>query len=149
VSIEILIPVAIVLLVVGVFGAFFIGTLRKRKERAFAQALLASGRQAPATILQADAGSLLGSRGAGFRREFRLELEVRPADRSAFRVKATAYDAPAGDSIRPGQSLVVRYDPNDTSKVAVEPSSFRDACDAVNLEALLEQERLDEASKAR
>ena len=138
-----------ILLSCGVFAVFFIGGWRKRQARAFAKALLASGQPAAAVIIEARDASLSGVHGSGtYRKDIRLVLEVRPPDRKAFQANATVYEALASDSVRPGQTLLVRYDPSQTSIVAVDGDSFRQVSDAVVMEDLLEAERREAASDA-
>jgi hypothetical protein len=144
-----LIPLAIILAAIAVFAAFFVGAWRKRQARARAHALLVSGRPAPALIVQARDGSASGVQGGRtYRKEIRLVLEVRPPDRQPFRANATVYDASPSDAVRPGQTLLVKYDPADTSLVAVDGDSFRQVSDDVAMEAVLAAERGEEASRA-
>ncbi len=145
--IDLLLPVAIIALGLGLVTALLVAGLRTRRGRALAEALQASGQPAPATILHAKDGTMSGPRGGPYRKDIRLELEVRPRDRTAFRARATVYQAEAGDSVRPGQALLVRFDPADPSIVAVDPGSFRTIADEVALQDLLEQEGREDAAK--
>ena len=144
--------VVIVVLAVGVplglFTAFLIGVLRKRRAQARALSLLVSGQSAPATILGVRDGSWTSRGGRAFFKDVKLDLEVRPPQGDAFHAIGTAYEVLASSSVRPGQALLVKYDPNDTSAVAVDEGSFREAALDGGLEELLAEERREEASRA-
>ena len=84
-----------------------------------------------------------------YRKEIHLVLNVRPPDRQPFRATATVYEAFADDSVRQGQTVLVKYDPNNTSIVAVETDSFRKICDDVAMEDVLAAERREQASSAK
>jgi hypothetical protein len=147
-SIDILIPVVIVTLGLCTVTVIFFLAIRKRRAIAFAGALLTSGQSAPATIVSAKDGSVSGEHGTGrYRKDIRFVLEVHPPDRSAFQAKAVGYDVDMRDAVQPGQTLLVRYDPENPSTVAVDPFSLRKLIDDVALDEVLEYERREEAAQ--
>jgi hypothetical protein len=146
-SIEILIPAAIVLLVLCVMAAFFVSSVRRRRAIAFVEELLASGQPAPATIISAKDGSVSGEHGSGrYRKDIRLVLEVHPPGQSAFQAMAIGYDVSISEAVRPGQTLLVKYNPENKSTVAVDPSILRKLISEVSLDRVLEYERCEEAA---
>ena len=144
-SIDVLIPVTLVLLGLAVVTAMFVGIRRKRRARAFAEALLRSGQPAPATIISARDGSLSGNH-PYYRKDVRLVLEVRPRNQNAFQANATMFEALGGDVVQPGQVLLVRYDPGDPSTVAVDPDSFKSIVADVLIKRVEENEAREKAA---
>ena len=79
--------------------------------------LIKSGIQAPAVILNAeDTGASMNDNP-----QVRLTLQVNPADRPSFQAVTTTFVSRIRiGMITPGSPAMVRFDPNDTTKVAVE-----------------------------
>jgi len=98
------------------------------KSMAGNKAVLQTGVSAPATILSVeDTGVTMN-----YSPQARLTLQVTPADRAPFQAVATTFIGRMQiGMIIPGATVMVRYDPNDISKVAIEsigaPSSIQSA----------------------
>ncbi len=108
-------------LIYKAFGSTF-------KSMAGNSAVLKTGVSAPATILSVeDTGVTMN-----YSPQARLTLQVTPADRAPFQAVATTFIGRMQvGMIIPGAAVTVRYDPNDTSKVAIEaigaPSAVQSA----------------------
>ena len=89
-----------------------------RRERR----LLATGRQAHATVRKAWRTGLTARDAAGkTRKQLGFELEVHPDGGAAYTVRtADMLDAATLDAFAPGVEVIVRYDPAHPTRVAVE-----------------------------
>lgn len=113
----ILLSILLSILSVVAVGGWFVALPMRRERR-----LLASGRQAHATVLRVWRTGLSARDGRGkTRKQLGFELEVHPDGRSAYTVRATdMLDAASLDAFRPGVEVDVRYDPAHPTRVAVE-----------------------------
>ena len=98
----------------GVAGFFM---YRMFKNMGQNSSLIKSGIQAPAVILNAeDTGASMNDNP-----QVRLTLQVNPVDRPSFQAVTTTFVSRIRiGMITPGSPAMVRFDPNDTTKVAVE-----------------------------
>ena len=98
----------------GVAGFFL---YRMFKNMGQNSSLIKSGIQAPAVILNAeDTGASMNDNP-----QVRLTLQVNPVDRPSFQAVTTTFVSRIRiGMITPGSPAMVRFDPNDITKVAVE-----------------------------
>ena len=114
-ALAVILPIVItvvVLLFVGVFvGRLVMNGMKNR-------AVLAHGESAPAVILKSwQSGTVMND----INPQIGLLLEVRPANRPAFQAETKMFISMMQiPQFQPGAVLQVKYDPNDTSKVAVD-----------------------------
>jgi hypothetical protein len=102
--------------VMAVAGWFVARPLRRERR------LLATGRQAHATVLKAWRTGLTARDAEGrTRKQLAFDLEVHPDGGPAYTVRTTdLVDASALDAFEPGVEVNVRYDPAHRTRVAVE-----------------------------
>ncbi|MBU0494827.1 MAG: SHOCT domain-containing protein [Chloroflexi bacterium] len=111
------VSLSIALVVIVILGWVFGSVIRPMLQ---AQALLQSGEPAGATILKLwDTGTTLNNDP-----QVGMLLEVRPPGRSPFQAEVKTFVSRLQTAmIQPGMAVQVRYDPNDTSRVAIESLS--------------------------
>lgn len=102
------------LISLGVAGFFIYSVFKNMSGNS---TVLKSGVSAPAVIIGVeDTGVTMN-----YSPQVRLTLQVTPADRPPFHAVATTFVGRVQiGMIVPGASVTIRYDPNDTSKVAIE-----------------------------
>jgi len=113
----ILLSIGLSVLSVAAVGGWFVALPLRRERR-----LLATGRQAHATVLKAWRTGLTARDAAGkTRKQLGFELEMHPDGGAAYRVHtADMLDADTLDAFAPGVEVNVRYDPARPTRVAVE-----------------------------
>jgi hypothetical protein len=103
-------------------------------DRAQVKNLLKNGVPAPAVVLSTKETNFSMSTFKDFWRQIVVKLKVEPADRPPFEVEFKSFFKP-GDylSMYDGVKVQVRFDPNDTKKVAIENiPSFQESLDALD-----------------
>jgi hypothetical protein len=111
------VTVLILALVALAFVPFVRRTLRQRSVN---KELLATGVTAPATLISMQQTGMKTTVGVNESWQVNLLLQVQPADGSAFQAQVphmvSVLEIP---QYQPGATLIVRFDPNDRTKVAV------------------------------
>ncbi len=99
--------------------------------------ILEKGVSAPATIISAQEGGVAVSSGISRSIQVHLTLQVMPANRPPFQAVATTMVGQLQFGlISPGAQVMVKYDPNDITKVAIESLGGGGAMPPANVQAL-------------
>jgi Protein of unknown function (DUF3592) len=115
IALTIILPIVIAVVAIAIAGVFVSRLVMNGMKN---RQVLAHGESAPAVILKSwQTGTVMND----INPQIGLQLEVRPANRPAFQAETKMFISMMEiPQFQPGAVVQVKYDPNDTSKVAVD-----------------------------